>query len=142
MRWIIPYRSSNLFQMSITPEQIAKSGSEDAHQSALFCWCDISGIPELKWLFHIPNGGRRDKREAGKLKAMGVKSGVPDIALLIPRNGFHGLIIELKRPKTGIVTDKQHEWLDFLSIQGYATRVCFGWEEARDALLEYLNVRQ
>lgn len=123
----------------ITPEQLCRSGSEDGHQLALFCWCATSGIPELKWLFHIPNGGSRHIAEAGKLKAMGVKSGVPDIFLPIGRNGFKGLWIELKKPVKGIVSKEQHEWLDFLFTQGYATLVCFGWIEARDCLLEYLG---
>lgn len=125
--------------MPITPEQLCRSGSEDGHQLALFCYCATSGIPELKWLFHIPNGGSRHIAEAGKLKAMGVKRGVPDICLPIKRNGFGALYIELKKPKVGIVSDEQEEWLDFLSDQGYATRVCFGWIEARDCLLEYLG---
>lgn len=125
--------------MPITPEQLCRSGSEDGHQLALFCFAASSGIPELRWLFHIPNGGYRDKREAGKLKAMGVKSGVPDIFLPVGRNGFKGLWIELKKPVKGIVSKEQHEWLNYLSTQGYATRVCFGWIEAKDVLLAYLN---
>lgn len=125
--------------MPITPEQLAKSGSEDGHQAALFCWAALSGIPELKWLFHIPNGGSRHIAEASKLKAMGVKSGVPDIFLPVGRNSFKGLWIELKKPIKGIVSDDQNKWLAFLSEQGYATRVCFGWIEARDALLQYLQ---
>lgn len=124
---------------SITSEQLAKSGSEDGHQLALFCWAASSGIAELKWLFHIPNGGSRHIAEASKLKAMGVKSGVPDTFLPIGRNGFKGLWIELKKPKKGIVSNDQDKWLAFLAEQGYATRVCFGWEEARNALLQYLN---
>jgi len=123
----------------ITPEQLAAPGSEDAHQKALFCWSATSGIPELKWLFHIPNGGSRHIAEASKLKAMGVKSGVPDIFLPIYRKTRSGIFIELKKPKTGIVSADQQTWLDFLSTQEYVTRVCFGWEEARDALLEYLG---
>lgn len=126
--------------MAITPEQLAKSGSEDGMQMALFCWAASSGIPELKRMFHIPNGGSRHIAEASKLKAMGVKPGVPDIFLPIGRSGFKGLWIELKRPKPkGIVSDEQEDWLAFLSGEGYATRVCFGWEEAMYCLLEYLG---
>jgi hypothetical protein len=123
----------------ITPEQLAKSGSEDGHQAALFCWAASSGISELKWLFHIPNGGSRHIAEASKLKAMGVKAGVPDIMLAITRANFAGLFIELKKPK-GIISDQQHDWLEHLTCQRYATRVCFGWIEARDCLLEYLGI--
>ena len=41
----------------ITPEQLAASGSEDGHQSALFCWAALNTeqYPQLKNLFAIPN---------------------------------------------------------------------------------------
>ena len=130
----------------ITPEQLARSGSESGHQAALFCWAALSGIPELKWLFHIPNGGSRHIAEATKLKAMGTKRGVPDIFLPVRTINFIGMWIELKKPikgisraRRGITSSEQDEWLDYLSKQGYATRVAFGWESARDSLLEYLG---
>ena len=78
-------------------------GSEDSHQIALMAWANDSETrkiyPELEWLFHIPNGGSRHKIEAGKLKAMGVKPGVPDLALLVPKGPYNGLFIELKNEK-------------------------------------------
>lgn len=109
------------------------------HQTALFVWAQQSKILELKWMFAIPNGGQRNAIIGSQLKASGTKAGVPDIFLPIPRNGFKGLWIELKRPKKGIVSAEQHEWLEYLGSQGYANHVCFGWEEARDCLLQYLN---
>lgn len=123
----------------ITPEQLARVGTEAAHQCALMCWAASSGIVELKWLFHIPNGGSRHIAEAGKLKAMGVKSGVPDLFLPIMRNGRGGLWIELKKIG-GIVSKEQCDWIVLLVDQGYAARICYGWIEARDALLQYLQV--
>ena len=123
----------------IKPERLCKSGTEAGHQAALFCWAASSGIHELKWLFHIPNGGSRHIAEASKLKAMGVKRGVPDIFLPVRTINFIGMWIELKKPIKGIVSGEQDEWLDYLSKQGYATRVAFGWESARDSLLEYLG---
>ena len=122
----------------ITPEQLAKSGTESGNQSALFCWAATSGIPELKWLFHIPNGGSRHIAEATKLKAMGVKRGVPDIFLPVRNIQYIGLWIELKKAG-GKISNEQIEWLYHLATQGYATRVCLGWEQARNALLEYLE---
>ncbi len=123
----------------ITPDQIAKAGTEHSHQVALFVWAQQSGIPELKWMFAIPNGGQRTTITGAKLKAEGVKPGVPDIFLPIGLDSFKGLWIELKKPKTGIVSEEQNKWLAFLTEEGYATRVCFGWEEARNALLDYLG---
>lgn len=42
-------------------------------------------VPETQAIiYHTPNGGRRSKREAGILKAMGVRAGVPDLAIILP----------------------------------------------------------
>lgn len=41
-------------------------------------------------LFHVPNGGKRDIREAGQLKASGVIAGIPDI-LFIWRGKLYAL---------------------------------------------------
>ena len=68
----------------MTPSQLARSGSESAHQIALFAWASVAynhgfklaelwsnggnvavdtlaepAVPELKWMHHIPNGGSR-----------------------------------------------------------------------------------
>lgn len=51
--------------------------SEDTEQIQVMEWAAaaLCRYPELKWLYHIPNGGTRDSREAIKLKRMGVKRG-------------------------------------------------------------------
>ncbi len=46
--------------------------------------------------FHIPNGGRRGRVEAARLKGQGVLAGVADLCILGP-GGFCGWI-EVKRP--------------------------------------------
>lgn len=57
--------------------------TEDTEQMCLFRWADAQSgkYPELSLMYHIPNGGKRGKAEAGRFRAMGVKSGVPDIFL-------------------------------------------------------------
>lgn len=133
----------------ITPEQLAKSGSEDGHQAALFCWIALNKeeYPELDWAFAVPNGGKRDKRTANRLKATGVKSGVPDIFLPVRRGQFPGLWVELKRPELkpkrqgskGGVSDEQDKYKKHLLSQGYGVYVAYGWEDARDTMIAYLN---
>lgn len=127
--------------MAITPEQLAAGGTEDGHQLALFCWAALNfeKYPELKRMFAIPNGGYRDKREAAKLKAMGVKRGVPDICLPVTRLPFAGLFIELKKLKGGVVSDEQDDWGDYLKSQRFGFAVCKGWIEARNMLIQYLE---
>ena len=113
---------------------------EAEEQEALFRWAAFAHgqHPELKLLFHVPNGGRRDKVTAARLKAQGVKAGVPDLFLPVSRHGKHGLWIEMK-VTGGRVSSSQCEWLGDLSEQGYECKVCYGWQEAKDALEEYLK---
>ncbi len=84
----------------ITPERLAKSGTEDGHQAAFFCWAAnaASVMPLLRLLYAIPNGGKRDIVTATRLKATGTKRGFPDIGFPVARHGCHGLFIEMKRP--------------------------------------------
>ena len=114
---------------------------EASEQAALFEWAARAQgkYPELGLLFHVPNGGSRDPREAAHLKRQGVKSGVPDLCLPVPRGPFHGLFIELKRVKGGALSGRQKEWLGLLNHHGYRAVVCRGWLEARETILEYLN---
>lgn len=118
--------------------------TEDAEQMALFRWASLAtpAHPELALLFHIPNGGSRGKAEAGRFRAMGVKAGVPDLFLPVPRGGplpRHGLFIELKRTKGGRVSTEQAAWITDLRARGYAAEVCHGWEEASRLILRYLG---
>ena len=50
---------------------------EDVEQISLFRWAAYQRgrWPELELMFHIPNGGKRNKAEAARLKEMGVKAG-------------------------------------------------------------------
>lgn len=113
---------------------------EGGAQEALFSWCDIQRgkYQELRLLYHVPNGGKRDARTAMVLKRQGVKAGVPDLCLPVSRGGYHGLYIELKVGKNK-PTDHQREWLSDLRQQGYAAVVCYGWENAAETLADYLE---
>ncbi len=115
--------------------------TEDAEQSALFEWADLMANrwPVLRKMYHIPNGGHRHKAVAAKLKAQGVKAGVPDICLPTARHGFHGLYIELKRRKGNDATDNQSEWIESLTQEGYKAVVCYGFDHARAVIEGYLG---
>ena len=118
--------------------------TEHEEQKTLIEWAELQrkANPELKMLYAIPNGGHRNKIVATKLKAEGVKSGVPDMCLPVPRGGYHGLYIELKRLRGGRVSAEQKIWIDCLEKQGYQAIVCNGWFEARTAILDYLEGAQ
>lgn len=132
----------------ITPEKLAENNSENGHQAALFCWASINieKYPELKWLFAIPNGDLRNPVVANRLKITGVKKGIPDICLLVKRNKYACLWIELKRPgaigkRAGIVSDEQKEWITQANKSGHAAVVAYGWEHARDLIVFYLEMK-
>ena len=117
---------------------LPKEGEE---QATLFSWASMQSwkYPELALLFHVPNGGARNKAEAGRFKAEGVKAGVPDLCLPVPRGDRHGLFIEMKRRDGGTVSKEQKEWLARLTEQGYRAEVCKGWEEAARVIEDYLG---
>lgn len=136
----IKYYQSEVKRM-ITPEQIAANPSESSQQKALFAFAalNVNRYPELKWLFAIPNGGRRDAITGARMRAEGVKRGVPDILLPVRRNAWAGLWLELKIASGGKLSPEQAEWIAHLKSQGYAVMICKGYEEAKDCLIRYLE---
>ena len=105
--------------------------------------------PELELLHAIPNGaklpynrdsrGRRYSPQAAKLKAEGLRAGVPDLCLPVARHGMHGLYIELKHGRNK-PSEEQVRMLDRLSEQGYLAVVCWEAEEAIETISEYLGI--
>jgi hypothetical protein len=123
-----------------TPESLARPGTELAHQTALMCWASLNThkFPELEYLFHIPNGGTRNAVEAGFLKASGVRRGVPDLMLPVPRWGKHGLWIEMK-VGTNELSEHQQKWIQVLKAMEYAVVVCHSWITASAYITQYLE---
>ncbi len=114
--------------------------SEHDEQKALFLWAAIASKrdPRIGMMFAIPNGGLRNVVVAKKLKAEGVKAGVPDICLPVAAQGYHGLFIELKR-QGGVMSAKQWGWIRELARYGYGACACYGWEDAKRMIEWYLG---
>jgi hypothetical protein len=116
---------------------------EHDEQVALFAWAaeQEAQHPELRWLFAVPNFtgrlGKATARHGAFLKAEGRKPGVPDVWLPVARQGYHGLVIEMKiepnRP-----SDVQLAWLVWLEGAGYSVHVCYSATEAQSVILHYL----
>lgn len=115
--------------------------SEHQEQVCLFQWAEIQKekYPELEWMFAIPNGGSRNKREGALLKAEGVKAGVSDIFLPVARCGFHGLFLEMKKEQQGIASKLQIDFQKFSLEQGYLAVVCHGARKASLILDAYMQ---
>ena len=117
--------------------------TESAEQQLLFQWARMQSgkYPELTLLYHIPNEGKRSHKPGARMKAEGLKTGVPDICLPVARGGHHGLYIELKRVKNSRVTVAQMAWIEALTRQGYVAAVCRGADEAIELITRYLRGR-
>lgn len=116
-----------------------RTDDESGNQEALFSWAsyNMQRMPELEYMHHIPNGGKRDRATAAALKRQGVRAGVPDIHLPASRGGYHGLYIELKAGNNSTSVNQRH-WLKYLEAAGYYTAVCYGWQTAAELIEKYL----
>lgn len=160
----------------MTPEQLAKSGTEHAEQRALFAWANMAakyGLhaadsvtpytvkgdaqlclnnwndaePRLKWLHAIHNQGHGDAIRGSVAKAEGVKAGVADVFLPVPKPyclggisyEYHGLYIEMKKKTGGIQSDIQKDFQADMIEAGYQCVVCNGWLVARNVIMDYLG---
>lgn len=141
----------------ITPEELAKNGTEHGAQSALMQWVALEGIheiPDLDLLFAIPNGGDRRPSEGAKMRAEGVRPGVPDLCWAVPCPPVHGLYIEMKRPALrpknpppaftpvdSAINDgrsaAQKTVGRRLQEVGYAVAIAYSWQEAIDVIRLY-----
>lgn len=89
-------------------------------------------------IYAVPNGGRRDPKEAARLKHEGVLAGVPDTFVAEPRGSWHGLYVEMKRQSGGRESDIQRALRAKLTAKGYKVVVAYGAEQAYSAFLEYM----
>jgi len=126
---------------------------ETEHSKALAAWAELQSVtlPELKRLFHWPNGGLRDRKTVirkGKavsysptgnlLKAMGAKPGPLDYWLFVPRRGFCGMSFDMKVGREKL-SAAQQDFADQLVKCGFHVPGPFyDWEAAARAIQAYL----
>ena len=111
-----------------------KLSSELKEQIAVVEYCELRGLP----IVHIPNEGKRSVVAGAMLKRAGMRPGFPDLFLPRPCGKYHGLFIEMKYDK-GKTSADQEWWLATLSREGYAVRVCYGFDEAVRCIQAYLR---
>ena len=135
---------------------MSKRNQAEFHEQCKFYnWCvthqDAEELPDLDLIFAVPNGAHLAKGQGSKLIKEGMRKGVPDMCLPVPRAPFHGLWIEMKRPAikdykgkiiqtAGTSTEFQKKYKLRLDSLGYKVCVCYGKDEAKIAVLEYYNV--
>ena len=114
---------------------------ESPEQKMCFRYMQLKYPRAFKAAFHVPNGGHRNKVTAAKLKAEGVKAGVPDICVAMARGGYYGLYAEMKAkpPYNAAVSKHQKEWLARLEDEGYLVQVCKGFNEFKSFIDLYMG---
>ena len=111
---------------------------EDKLQSECVKWFRYQYPKLKKLLFHVPNGGSRNKIEAKKLKDMGVVPGVGDLILLISKHGFGALCIEMKTPSRE-QSPSQEEWEKEVTAAGNMYVLCRSFDEFEKTIKNYLS---
>lgn len=89
--------------------------------------------------YHPPNGEYRSKRTAGRLKLMGVRAGVADIALVLPPLGMSAFL-ELKI-KPNKLTDEQAAFQRACLACGALFAVAYTPEEVKATLEAWGAIR-
>ena len=122
---------------------------EDILQKQVARYLDLK---KVLWC-HVANERRTSIQEGVRLKAKGVKSGVPDCMIYTAKGGFNGLALELKitkemglkkngdkkKPVKGVVSDNQAKWLSKLSVEGWFSHVAYSFDEAKTIIDNYLK---
>jgi hypothetical protein len=74
-----------------------------------------------------------------RLKREGALAGVSDLFLMIPNKDKHGLFIEMKSAKGAKIQQNQLDFISLAKSMNYDAEVCFGFEEAREKIKNYLK---
>ncbi len=137
---------------------------EEHEQIALLAWAanvmvDIGNGERIRLgdvMYAIPNGtylGGSDKArqfQMARLKRAGLKPGVFDLLITLPRGEWHALWCEMKKPRDefsgpaavrSAVSEEQRAFGTLQQRLGYRTVVCYGYDEARRAIEHYVSGR-
>ena len=103
--------------------------------------------PVLRWIFAIPNGGKRHPATAVKLKAEGVKAGVWDIFVPVAmgdrQSGYSvqsGMFIEMKHGKNTLTSNQKQFQKDVGMDYDWAT--CWSAISASQVIGDYLDIQE
>ena len=129
-----------LLEIGGTQQPLRRQTHEEDLHRVCIDWARLQEgrYPALRWLVHCPNGGKRSKAEAGRLKSMGVKAGYPDLVINRSSGIWTGFAVELKSD-TGRVSQDQQDWLEMFLDEGYLVVVIRSLDVFIEAALLYLK---
>lgn len=112
---------------------------ESQTQQACVRWFRYQYPEYAKLLIAVPNGVRTSATQGRILKAEGMLAGVADLLLLLPRNGYGCLCIEMKTP-TGRQSDSQKQWQQATEQAPNKYVVVRSFIEFKQTIEDYLNI--
>ena len=126
--------------------------SEHSIQSAFVAWCRLNEkrYPGLDLAFAVPNAAKRSMGLAMRMRKEGLRAGVPDWWLPVPRHGWTnytvvgertvtfvaGIVIEFKSGK-GRLSKEQAAYMKRLESECWQVHVCRSTEEAIKVVKSY-----
>lgn len=111
---------------------------EHSLQVGCITWLKLQYPNVVVWA--TPNGAFCGVKQARKLKAEGMVSGVPDLFIPMARKGYHGLFVEMKNGKKGRVSEEQMAMMIRLRKEGYQCAVCRSLEEFIKIIKDYFEL--
>lgn len=113
--------------------------SESQIQKECVAWFRAE-FPEIEPLFFaVPNGGARNVWTARIMKDEGVRAGVADLILQIPKGGYASLAIEMKTWK-GRQSESQKKYQRLVERMKSKYVICHSLTEFQKAVRDYLEV--
>lgn len=121
-----------------TKEKAKPRHIESHLQRNCFTWFRLQ-YPHLRLLlFAVPNGGFRNKKEAGIMKAEGVTAGVADVILLKPSGVYASLCVEFKTEE-GRQQATQKEWQNAAEGAGNKYVIIRSFDAFKEEVEKYLT---
>lgn len=109
--------------------------TEAQEQEAVVEWCDLHDV----LVYHIANERKAPLATIQALKRQGMRPGVPDLCVPVPKGGYGALYIEMKAGGSrNKPTEAQIAWIAKLRRSGNAAYVCYGAENAIACIEHYM----
>lgn len=125
-----------------------KPNSEDALYAQISDYLSLQ-YPSVIFHFDYGSGLKMTMGQARWQKRLNKRKAYPDLFIAEPKGEYHGLFLELKKDgvrlkkKTGEWASEhiaeQAEMLEDLRAKGYEAEFAVGFEQARQAIDEYLS---
>lgn len=118
--------------------------TEHEEQAVVIAWWSMYAPlkqVDYRLLFAIPNGAHKSPGQAAKFKREGLRPGVPDLLLALPRKGKAGLFLEMKRVGGKVKPGSdQDQYAQLLRSVGYEVVECAGADQAISIIELYLKL--